>query len=74
MDTLYKFFEIRKGIVLCGNITEQQIYESYHRFAMKRDGFALSADAVRPKIHSEIWGIRLWWAAISPHMAQQVWN
>ena len=61
MDTLNKYLESRRGIILSGNVTETQLYENYKRFAEERDGFALSYEAVRIKLRNEIWAIRLWW-------------
>lgn len=70
MNTLARFMAQRRGIILVGKISENQVYESYRKFAIARDGFALSFEAVRPHLQSEIWGIRLWWAATSTYMAE----
>ena len=71
METLRKHFDSRRGLILVGHITEAQIYEAYRRFAINRDGYALSFEAVRPYIQREIWQIRLWWASIATHHADQ---
>ena len=70
MRTLHDYFASRRGLILVGNITEAQIYEAYQRFAIERDGYALSYESVRPYIHSEIWQIRLWWAGIATFHAE----
>ena len=71
METLRKFMELRRGIILVGNITEKQIYESYRRYAIQRDGYALSFEAVRPYIQLEIWQIRLWWGSVAGFHAEE---
>ena len=70
MRTLHDYFASRRGLILIGHITESQIYKAYCRFAMERGEQPLSFEAVRPRIHSEIWQIRIWWARLATYHAE----
>ena len=71
MNTLIRYMELRRGIIPTGNITETRIYELYRRYAIEQDGYALSFEAVRPYLRSEIWQIRVWWAGNMGFMVEQ---
>ena len=71
METLMKYLAERRALILTGHITETRVYESYLRYALARDGCALSFEAARPYIRGEIWQIRVWWAGNMGFMAEQ---
>lgn len=71
-NTLHKYLESRKGLLITGKITVGQIYEGYRRFAEERDGWALSYEAVAPHLYSEICYIRLWWQGTTTFRNEQL--
>ena len=74
MDTLQRYLELRRGMLMVGQVTIEQLYEAYRRFAEKRDGFALTYEAVYPHLVQEIWQIRIWWESLATFRAEQFWS
>ena len=62
----------RAGIILTGHINMDRLYNGYVGFCRARGETPETYEAVEPQLTLEIYGIKLWWSAIAPHIGESV--
>lgn len=62
----------RAGIILTGHINMDRLYNGYAAFCHSLGETPEAYDAVELQLANEIYGIKLWWSGIAPHIGQSV--
>ena len=62
----------RAGMILTGQIDMDRLYNDYVGLCRLRGETPEPYEAVEPQLTHEIYGIKLWWSAISPHIGMSI--
>ena len=62
----------RAGIILTGHINMDRLYNGYTAFCRSQGEIPEPYEAVEVQLSLEIYGIKLWWSGIAPHIGQSV--
>ena len=71
MNTLHKYLEQRKGILLNNVISTEGLYEAYSRFCEKNKETPLPLKEVEKRLDYEIRETKIWWENLSTFRCEQ---
>ena len=62
----------RAGILLTGHINMERLYNGYAAFCQSRGETPESYEGIETQLAHEIYGIKLWWSAVQPHIGESI--
>lgn len=72
MKLLSEFLAHRAGILITGKVNVSGLYNDYTRFCEQKGVEPEPREAIEQKLEHEIYSIKLWWGAFSPHITDTV--